>query len=474
MATNPKKTRPQRTGGRRTAPRLIRPGAFTPAFRVRYGEDAVVLVRQLDLSPPPSRIGVSRDGRWLAVAAASRRAGNLSLYDLANGTVVWRATLDASSARVFVLDDGGCIAITQSGRVGAGNTDLHFFDPRGELRTAARLDDKLTEAQLVDGALIVGCRDGHLYTYDARGAPAWHYRVPPDAGLGLDPRDRYSRPCPYFIRAPFAGDHILFSSWDRLFMLDRSGALRWTWRTKTEKLRFAVPPQTPSASDAHYQQLGVTRTASPDDVRRAFRKKAFATHPDRNADDPRAAEKFKEAMRAYEAIKMAERAGSDGPRRSMGIHLGLGPNAIFGLAVGDDGQVIASSRDGLTFIDANGRMTQQLIPGDGVGTVHASGDLRRIVYAHGRGLSFYTVDGLVKRYPANRLYQVAVRGDGERVIAWHGRQVLAFDGAGDLLAELEFAKQVGAFAFLANDQLLIGAGKLIWFEFTSRARPGPG
>src|SRR5712692_7434276 len=120
MATNPKQTRPQRTRRRRTTARVIGPGAASPAVRVRQGEDAVVLVRQLDLSPPASRIGVSRDGRWVAVAAASRRAGNLSLHDLTDGSVVWRATLDASSARVFALDDGGCIAITQRGRVGAG------------------------------------------------------------------------------------------------------------------------------------------------------------------------------------------------------------------------------------------------------------------------------------------------------------------------------------------------------------------
>ncbi|MDP9238906.1 MAG: DnaJ domain-containing protein, partial [Chloroflexota bacterium] len=436
----------------------------------------VVLVRQLDLSPPASRIGVSRDGRWVAVAAASRRAGNLSLYDLTDGSVVWRATLDASSARVFALDDGGCIAITQSGRVGAGNTDLHFLDARGQLRATARLDDKLTEAQVVDGAVIVGCRDGHLYTYDLRGAPAWQYRVPPDAGLELDQDDPYYRPCPYFIRAPFAGDRILFSSWDRLFMLDRSGVCRWTWRTKTEPrtLRFAVLSQPPIATSAQYRLLGVARTASADDVRRAFRKKAFETHPDRNGDDPRAGEKFKEAMRAYEAIKTAERTGSGGPRFSIGIHIASGPNAISGLAVGDDGSAIATSRDGLTLIDAAGRVTQRLTAGIGASAVHASADLRHIVYAHWQGLSFYTPDGLVKLYPTDRLYQVAVRCDGEHVIAWHGRQVLAFDGAGHLLAELEFAKQVGGVAFLADDQLLISAGKLSWIEFASRTRPGAG
>ncbi len=461
MATNPKQTRPQHTRQRPTAAR--------PAVRVRQGEDAVVLVRQRDLSPPASRIGASRNGRWVAVSATSRRAGNLSLCDLTDGSVAWRATLDASSARVFALDDGGCIAITQSSRIGAARTGLHFFDPRGQLRASARLDDKPTEAQVVDGALIVGCRDGHLYTYDLEGAPAWQYLVPPDPGLEL--KGPYYRTCPYFLRAPFAGDQILVSSWDRLFMLDRSGVCRWTWRTKTapRTLRFAVPARRPIASGAQYRLLGVTRTASPDDVRHAFRKRAFATHPDRNADDPRAAEKFKEAMRAYEAIKAAGRMGPGGPSRSIEIHIASGPNAISGLAVGDDGRAIASARDGLTFIDAAGRVTQRLTAVTGVGAVHASPDLQRIVYADWQGLSFYAPEGLVKRYPTDHLHQVAVRRDGQRVIAWRARQMLVLDGAGHLLAELEFAKYVGGVAFLADDQLLISAGTLIWFEFTSRA-----
>ncbi len=426
-----------------------------------------MLVRQLDLSPRPLRIGVSRGGRWVAVSAASHRAGNLSLCDVMDGSVVWRAKLDMASARVFALDDGGCVAITQSARPGAAPTGLHFFDPRGQLRASARLDEKPTEAQLVDGALIVGCRDGHLYTYDLRGAPAWQYRVPPDAGRDLN--NRYYRPSPYVIRAPFAGDHIVFSSWDRLFMLDRSGAPRWTWRTKTapQTIRFAVPQQ-PVASAAHYRVLGVDRTASADDVRHAFRKKAFETHPDRNADDPRAAEKFKEAMRAYEAIKAREGTGAYGSSRTIEIRLAT-LNAISGLTVGDDGRAIVSARDGLTFIDAAGRVTQHLTSHNGIGPVHASTDLRRFVHAQWHGLSFYREDRLVKRYPTHHLYNVVVRGDGLRVIAWRSRHVLAFDGAGQLLAELEFARWIGGAAFLADDQLLISAGTLIWFEFVSRA-----
>jgi DnaJ domain len=52
-----------------------------------------------------------------------------------------------------------------------------------------------------------------------------------------------------------------------------------------------------------FEVLGVTRTASSAEVRRAFRKKALAHHPDRNGGSPEAAAKFREAKEAYEAIR---------------------------------------------------------------------------------------------------------------------------------------------------------------------------
>jgi DnaJ-class molecular chaperone len=51
-----------------------------------------------------------------------------------------------------------------------------------------------------------------------------------------------------------------------------------------------------------YSVLGVKREASADEVKRAFRKLAKTWHPDRNADDPKAAARFAEINSAYEIV----------------------------------------------------------------------------------------------------------------------------------------------------------------------------
>jgi len=49
----------------------------------------------------------------------------------------------------------------------------------------------------------------------------------------------------------------------------------------------------------YYQTIGVAADASPDDIRKAYRKLALETHPDRNPNDPRAEERFKRISEAY-------------------------------------------------------------------------------------------------------------------------------------------------------------------------------
>ena len=51
-----------------------------------------------------------------------------------------------------------------------------------------------------------------------------------------------------------------------------------------------------------YSVLGVGKTASEDDIKKAFRKQAKVLHPDRNKTDPKAKDKFAELNSAYEIL----------------------------------------------------------------------------------------------------------------------------------------------------------------------------
>ena len=74
----------------------------------------------------------------------------------------------------------------------------------------------------------------------------------------------------------------------------------------------------------YYEILGTSRTATADEIKKAYRKLAMQYHPDRNANNPAATEKFKELSEAYEVLsdekkrQQYDQFGHEGMRSSFG------------------------------------------------------------------------------------------------------------------------------------------------------------
>lgn len=76
----------------------------------------------------------------------------------------------------------------------------------------------------------------------------------------------------------------------------------------------------------YYEILGISKGASDDEIKKAYRKMAIKYHPDKNEGDKEAEEKFKEAAEAYEVLRDPQKRS----RYDQFGHAGMGGNAGFG------------------------------------------------------------------------------------------------------------------------------------------------
>src|SRR5262249_46890075 len=74
----------------------------------------------------------------------------------------------------------------------------------------------------------------------------------------------------------------------------------------------------------YYSVLGVPASATQDEIKKKYRKLAAKHHPDKNPNDPKAAETFKEISEAYQVLGDAEKRKQYDQMRRLGAFGGFG------------------------------------------------------------------------------------------------------------------------------------------------------
>ncbi|MEZ0209331.1 MAG: molecular chaperone DnaJ [Methylophilus sp.] len=90
-----------------------------------------------------------------------------------------------------------------------------------------------------------------------------------------------------------------------------------------------------AAKKDYYEVLGVNRDAGDEEIKKSFKKLAMKFHPDRNPDNPKAEESFKEAKEAYEVLSDEQKRAAYDQYGHAGVDASMGGGGFSGFNSGN-------------------------------------------------------------------------------------------------------------------------------------------
>lgn len=438
---------------------------------VRHGQASFSIIGEVPVKYGARNLAYAPSGESLAVSAGTTKGPNLSLLAFDTASPQWTYQTPGSSADVNFLASGRVVAISGTGRIGSGSSEILIFETDGRLVARTSLSDRTSEVRTSNDLIYAGCRNGYMYCLNGDGEILWEFLVPQSAAVPYD--GATFRPCPYFVQVPTAGDGVVFSSWNSLFRLGSDGALRWHWKADPKKTRwqtnagFARP-----GHDARYlSALGLRSRPTDEELRRAFRQRALETHPDRNPLNPNANDEFRTVLEAYEALMGGLKSGIY-PQGELNV-FGAMAMSVFGLAISATGSdVLTSISDGsLILLNDHGKPQYRLVANEGAGHLVAGPDLQFSVYASWKGIDFYSGTGLISSYPSEELHRLRMSVDGNLVAAWRKKSLHLFDRTGRIIASVDFAQDVHDVQLGSQGEGAVSAGRVYGFRLKQEVLP---
>jgi hypothetical protein len=395
-------------------------------------------------------------------------SSSLMDIDLASGAEVRRAKYLPVMHQIQFQPPGWGLGYTRYPALGGGPSQLFFITPAGTLRRTKEIPDAASQICAGESCWYIGCRNGKLYKFSVDGKRIWTWEMPGCQDGHYSP---YSRPCPYHVAA--AGAFVVTGYGPEIFCLSSSGETLWNVpspdRAK-EANRFNSSGAVGASSACRI--LGLEPEASPEEIRRAYRRLAFRTHPDRNPQDATAADRFRRLRRAYEAALSGESNVAERPNISFQIGC-MQPSTLLSFLEVRKESIWAGFNSGSLYrFDLHGALRERHRLGRGWvrACVREDGSLAAAYCSP--VLTLFQGSQIAAKVTLPE-YWVALGAQSDHVMAWWWNTAQVFNGCGQRLWTECFAKKIAGMACTENGFVILADQLYGWNRSSGENEPPP-